>query len=273
MFFWALSLVRYWLEAFNWALICCNAEKRIKQKIERTISFIFDLFDSKTPADFIEKQPDAGNHISLTSVNTEKAKWKVRFLHTIDTPFGFDLLEWVIKLSVILRHTNQYDELSAWVRNYDLMLKEKRLQFASGRIRITRADKLLLEDRLFLKMQKILTGMSQYISLQSRVNTELGIFGSNRCRHDFQLPQPVRNYRQLISTMLAFLFRGNETKSAREGWDEEIKEFKSNVIRRYLKHAELFDCEEIANLRKMLDQSYKYILYSEWLDRNMHLTI
>ena len=38
-------------------------------------------------------------------------------------------------------------------------------------------------------------------------------------------------------------------------------------------NAELLDCEEIAELKTTLERSYKYILYSEWLGRNMNLTI
>lgn len=61
--------------------------------------------------------------------------------------------------------------------------------------------------------------MSQYVSLQSRINTELGVFGSQQYKHGSRFPQPVKNYRQLICAMLSFLFKGNDAKI---GIQEEI---------------------------------------------------
>lgn len=210
-------------------------EKRIRQKIDRTMTFIFDLLDARKPAAFVELHPNVGGHASLMPFKNETdPRWKIWILDIIDTPFGFNLLDWVTQLSLLLRHTNQYDTLSAWIRSYDLLLKEKRQQYANGKRRCTQADAFLLESPLFQKIQKLFTGMSRYLSLQSRINTELGIFGSQPYKHGFQLPQPVQNYRQLIRAMLSFLFRWNDARIVIEDSDENIKEIKSNVIRRYL---------------------------------------
>ncbi len=210
-----------------------NRADRVIDEISGFLHFISDLLETDSLDAFKQKYPRLTYQMLHKPINENNRKWKEQVL-TCNLGF-FDFQNHINDLFQILSFTNLYLLYNALLRCFDEKLSEFQIKYISEK---SAENSELMECGTFKRIIIKIRDSIRYIQLQARVNIEIGTFGSCHCMKNSVRTNKITNSRELIGTMVEYLFYGVSTKIGKEDdncfLSQKLKEIRSDIVYKYL---------------------------------------
>ncbi len=240
-----------------------NRADKVIDEISDFLIFISDLLETDSLDAFKQKYPRLTYQMLHKPINENNRKWKEQVL-TCNLGF-FDFQNHINDLFQILSFTNLYLLYNALLSCFDEKLSEFQIKYTFEK---SAENSELMECGTFKRIIIKVRDNIRYIQLQARVNIEIGTFGSCHCMKNSVRTNKITNSRELIGTMVEYLFYGVSTKIGKEdpncSSSQKLKEIRSDIVYKYLNGEQ----KKFTNhVRNALYYRIRYYLYpNERLD-------
>lgn len=209
-----------------------NRADKVIDKISTFLHFVSDLLETDDLNLFKQKYTKLEYEI-LRNPIIKNNKWKIQVLTCYLKSFSFQ--EIINDLLYELSLTNLYLLYNALLNILHERISELRKKYASEK---SAANSELFECSTFKHIIINIIDSIRYIQLQARVNIEIGTFGSCHCMKKSVRTNKITNSRELIGTMVEYLFYGVSTKIGKEdpncSSSQKLKEIRSDIVYKFL---------------------------------------
>lgn len=209
-----------------------NRADKVIDKISIFLHFVSDLLETDD-LNLLKQKYTKLEYEILRKPIIKNNKWKMQVLTCYFKSFSFQ--EIINDLFYELSFTNLYLLYNALLNILYERISELRKKYASEK---SAANSELFECSTFKHIIINIRDSIRYIQLQARVNIEIGTFGSSHCMKNSVRTNKITNSRELIGTMVEYLFYGVSTKIGKEdpncSSSQKLKEIRSDIVYKFL---------------------------------------